>query len=96
MRVRSIVLENAEIKPESGRESDFPEGLSIMLSGVCVNMSKAVCSSTMAHHIMSNNGPRFEYSHEFTDLQIGQTMNVLNDKDDQFHIRTNYCRTQKK
>ena len=95
MHIQMIALESAETELESGQESDFPEGLSRMLSGMCANLSKAVCSSPIAHLIMSNNGSRFEYSHTFNDLLVGQAIVVLNDKEDLCCIRANYSQAKK-
>ena len=55
-------------------------------------MSKAVCSSPLAHPIVSNDGSRFEFSHGFTDLRVSQAIDVLCDKEDKFLIRTNYSK----
>ena len=73
---RSSDLEAAdEEKSESQNDTSssdqaFTEGLSRILSGINANMSKAVCSSPLAHLIVSNDGPRSEFSHEFTHLLV--------------------------
>ena len=68
MRMKIIALENAEaenttigdeINDESKDKETWTEDLSRILSGICANFSKAVCISTMAHLIGSNNGSRF-------------------------------------
>ena len=89
MRMRSIALENTEaenttigdeMNDESKDKETWTEGLSRMLSGMCANLSKAVCSSTMAHLIVSNNGSRFQFSHGFPNLLVSQAMDVLDGK----------------
>ena len=51
-------------------DSDFSEGLSRMLIGMCASISKTVCSTTMAHLIVRNEGSRFQFLHEFTHLFV--------------------------
>ena len=53
-------------------ESDFVEGLWRMLGGMHVATSWYVVSSTMAHLLICQNGTRFQFSHDFTDLLVGQ------------------------
>ena len=36
------------------RDSDFSEGSLRILSGICANISKAICSTTMLYLIVSN------------------------------------------
>ena len=67
-----------------------------MLSGICANLSKAVCGSTLAHLIIDNDSSRFQYSHGFTNLLVSQTLDVQEGKKGQFLIRTNYSKVQKK
>jgi len=101
-RIQRIALENAalEDEPEDNDTEisgpDFLEGLSRMLSGMCANMSKAVCSSPMAHHIVNNNGSHFEYSHSFTNLLFRQTIIDLEGGEGQFRIRKNYSTIEQK
>ena len=59
-RMQNIALESAETESESEQESDLSEGLSRILSSMCVNLSKAMCSSPSEHLVMSNSGSRFE------------------------------------
>ena len=103
MRMRTIALENAtnnndnplSVEDTLGAGPDFTEGLSRMLSGMCACMSKAVCSSPMAHLIVSNDGSRFQYSHGHTHLLATQAMDVLEGKDADFRVRTNYSQSRK-
>ena len=62
------VLEAVSADPQSN--TNFSEGLSRFLSGMSANMSKAVCSTTLAHLIVRNNGLRFQLSHECTSLLL--------------------------
>lgn len=98
-RMKAIALENATTGSEADvveiSGPDFSEGLSRILSGICANMSKAVCSSTMAHLIVSNDGSRFEYSHGFSNLLVSQTIDVLNGKEGRFRVRNNFSKTKK-
>ena len=66
-----------------------------MLSGMCANLSKAVCSSTMGHLIVSNDGSRFQFPHNFTHLLVSQAIDVLDGKDGEFCIGTNYSNALK-
>ena len=43
----------------------------------------------MGHLIMSNDGSRFQYSHDTTNLLVSQTMDVLNGKAVRFTMRRN-------
>lgn len=88
--------EPAETNEDDTRQADFSEGLSRILSGMCANLSKAVCSSVMGHLTVSNNGSRFQYSHEFTNFLVGQMLDVLDGLPGHFRIRTNYSKKEKK
>ena len=103
--MKSIALENAAREGEStsvqevmgtGVVPDFSEGLSRFLSGMCANISRDICSSTMAHLIVSNDGSRFEFSHDFVNFLVSQMRDVLNGKDAQFRIRSNYSKKEKR
>ena len=77
------------------RGHDFSEGLSRILSSMCVNMSKAVYRVTMAHLIVSNEGSRFQFSHKLMYLLVSQMHDKLDDKEVNCCIRTNYSMLQK-
>jgi hypothetical protein len=62
-------------------ELSFGEGLSRVLSGLNAATTRNVISATMAHLIPCNNGLRFVYSHEFSDLLVGQMEATLEGKD---------------
>ncbi len=58
--------------PQAQIEPSFGEGLSRLLSGLNAATTRNVISATMAHLIPCNNGLRFLYSHDFSDLLVGQ------------------------
>jgi hypothetical protein len=62
-------------------EPSFGEGLSRALSGLNAATTRNVISATMAHLIPCNNGLPFVYSHEFSDLLVGQMEATLEGKD---------------
>ena len=101
MHMRSITLENAEaenitigdeMNDESKDKETWTEGLSRILSGICANFSKAVCSSTMAHLITSNDGTRFQFSHGFSNFLVSQAIDVLGGKSTAVCMRHNYSK----
>ena len=59
------------------------------------NLSKAVCSSTLGHLIVSSNGSRFQYSHDFANLLVSQAIDVLGGKEGNFRICTNCSKSAK-
>ena len=80
---------------EEQKELDFTEGLSRILSGINACLAKAVCSSTMAHYLVSNNGSRFQYSHRFANLLVSQAIDVMCGKSGQFRLVTSWDKTRK-
>ena len=96
LRMKQIAIENAARENRSLEEPgpDFGEGLSMLLSGMNANMQKAICSSTMAHLLILNkDGQRFEYSHEFSNILVGQMEDILEGKEGCFRIRSNFSKT---
>ena len=69
-------------------EPSFGEGLSRVLSGLNAATTRNVISSTMAHLISCNNGSRFVFSHDFSDLLVGQMEATLEGQDINVRIRT--------
>ncbi len=61
-------------------EPSFREGLSRLLLGLNAATIRNVISATMAHLIPCNNGSRFVYSHDFSDLLVGQMEATLEGK----------------
>jgi hypothetical protein len=70
-------------------EPCFGEGLRRVLSGLNAATTRNVICSTMAHLISCNNGSHFVFSHEFSDLLVGQMDAVLQGQDINVHIRKN-------
>jgi hypothetical protein len=62
-------------------ELSFGEGLSRVLSGLNKATTRNVISATMAHLIPCNGGSRFEFSHTFSDLLVGQMEATLESQD---------------
>jgi hypothetical protein len=56
--------------------------------GLNAATTRNVISSTMAHLISRNNGSRFVFSHEFSDLLVGQMEATLEGQDIHERIRT--------
>jgi hypothetical protein len=57
---------------QARKEPSFGEGLSGVLSGLNATTTRNVISATMVHLIPCNNGSQFLYSHDFSDLLVGQ------------------------
>jgi hypothetical protein len=69
------------------KESSFGEELSRVLSGLNAATTRNVISATMAHLIPCNNGSL--YSHDFSDLLVGQMEATLEGQDINVRIRSN-------
>jgi hypothetical protein len=67
-------------------ESSFCEGLCRVLSGLNAATTRNVISATMAHLIPSNEGSCFIFSHDFSDLLVGQMEATLEDQDVNVHM----------
>eukprot|EP00986_Skeletonema_menzelii_P019921 scaffold29575_cov320-Skeletonema_menzelii.AAC.1 len=96
LRMRRIAEMNAAQENREVEEQvpDFGEGLSRILSCMNANMTKAICSSTMAHLLILNkDGQRFEYSHDFSNILVSQMEDVLEGGEGSFRIRTNFSKT---
>jgi hypothetical protein len=74
---------------QEGGDPSFGEGLSRILSGLHAATTRNVISATMAHLIPCNGGSRFVFSHEFSDLLVGQMEVTLEGQDINVHIRLN-------
>ena len=70
-------------------EPDFAEGLCRMLGGMYAATSRYVVSSTMAHLLGCQNGTRFKFSHNFSDLLVTQLEAVLEGNPIDFRLRVN-------
>jgi hypothetical protein len=69
-------------------EPSFCEGLCRVLSGLNAATTRNVISATMAHLIPSNGGSRFVFSHDFSELLVGQLEATLEGQDVNVCIRT--------
>lgn len=67
-----------------------------MFCGICANLLKTVCSSTMGHLIVRNDESKFYYSHKFIPLFISQATDDLDGKDTDCHIRRNISKANGK
>ncbi len=76
-------------------ESDLVEGRCRMLSGMHAATSRYVVSSTMAHLLICQNGTRFKFSHDFSDLLVGQLEAALHGEEVDFRIRVNRHKKEK-
>jgi hypothetical protein len=70
-------------------EPSFHEGLCRLLSGLNAATTRDLISATMAHLIPSNGGSSFVFSHDFSDLLVGQMEATLEGQDINVRIRTN-------
>jgi hypothetical protein len=80
--------QSMEFMPQERKEPSFVEGLSRVLSGLNAATTRNVISATMAHLIPCNNGSRFVYSHEFSDLLVSQMEATLECQDITVRIRS--------
>ena len=67
----------------------FGEGLSRLLSGLNAATTRNFISTTMAHLIPCNSGLRFVFSHEFSDLIVGQMEASLEGQETTVRIQSN-------
>ena len=89
---RLLRIQNAANSGKRDRgddENDFVEGLCRMLGGMNAATSRYIVSSTMAHLLVCQGGTRFQFSHGFTDLLVGQLEAALEGKPVDFRLRTN-------
>jgi hypothetical protein len=68
-------------------EPSFCEGLCRLLSGLNAATTRNIISALMAHLIPSNGGSRFVFSHNFSDLLVGQMEATLEGQDVNVRIR---------
>ena len=76
-------------RDRSDEENDFVEGLCRMLGGMNAATSRYIVSSTMAHLLICQGGTRFQFSHDCTDLLVGQLEAALEGKPVDFRLRVN-------
>ena len=75
--------------PVARIEPSFGEGLSRVLSGMNAATTRNVISATMAHLKPCNDGSRFVFSHDFSDLLVGQMEATLEGEITNVRIRSN-------
>ena len=66
-----------------------------MLGGMYAATSHYVVSATMAHLLICQDGTRFKFSHNFSDLLVGQMEASLEGKPVDFHLRVNRHKKEK-
>ena len=77
------------LRDKSDEDDSFVEGLCRVLGGLNAATSRYVVSSTMAHLLMSQDGTRFKFSHDVSDLLVGQIEACLEGDVVDFRIRIN-------
>jgi len=89
-RIKRLMDNTPIINEPNGSTSEpsFGEGLCRVLSGLNASTTREKISSTMAHLISCNNGSRFVYSHEFSNLLVTQMEATLEKQDTFVRIRT--------
>ena len=70
-------------------KNDFVEGLCRMLGEMNAATSRYIVSSTMAHLLVCQGETRFQFSHGFTDLLVGQLEAALEGKLVYFRLHMN-------
>jgi hypothetical protein len=69
-------------------QHSFCEDLCKVLSGLNAATTRNVISATMAHLIPSNGDSHFVFSHNFSELLVGQMEATLEGQDVNVHVRT--------
>ena len=93
LRIEEEILEGKR-KPEDVQDG-FVEGLCRMLGGMNAATSRNVISSTMAHLLVCNNGSRFQFSHDFGNLLVGQLEATLEGRPTDVRVRTNVLKGER-
>ena len=75
---QKLVSQGLQYAPSTDDDTCFREGLCRFLIGMSVHLSQDVVSAPMAHLLLSQHGSRFNFSHDFQDLLLGQMLNKLN------------------
>ena len=75
---QKLVSQGLQYAPSTDDDTCFREGLCRFLIGMSVHLSQDVVSAPMAHLLLSQRGSRFNFSHDFQDLLLGQMLNKLN------------------
>ena len=83
-RIIQLQRENEENIEDSAPE--FIEGLSRILIGIRTHISSYVIGTPLAYHLLTK-GSRFEFSHDFASLLLGQLEDFTSDMELSFKIR---------
>ena len=83
------------IRDPATHDDTFVEGLCRLLSGMNAATSRDVISAPMGHLLVSNKGTRFQFSHDFSHLLVGQLEATLEGKPVDYRIRVNTFREKK-
>lgn len=87
LRIEDEIMRGERNKDD--RQDGFVEGLCRMLSAMNAAQSRDKISVCMQHRLVLNNGNRFQYSHGFGQLLIGQLESRLEGEDIKVRIRYN-------
>ena len=87
LRIESEILDGTRTEDEV--QDGFVEGLCRMLSGMNAATSRNVISATMQHLLVSNGGSRFNFSHGFGNLLLGQLEATLEGRPIDIRLRAN-------
>ena len=79
----------AKIHLANNPENAFAEGLCRMLGGMNAATSCYVVSATIGHLLICQKGTRFMFSHDFSDLLVGQLEAAVEGSPVDFHVRVN-------
>ena len=81
----------------NGKVQDgFVEGLCRTLSGMNAAISRNIISATLQHLLVSNGGSRFNFSHGFGNLLVGQLEATLEGWAIDVRVRTNIYKGEKR
>jgi len=94
LRIEGEVLDGTRTNDEV--QDGFVEGLCRTLSGMNAATSRNVISATLQHLLVSNGGSRFNFSHGFGNLLVGQLEATLEGWAIDVRVRTNIYKGDKK
>lgn len=80
------VANGEEAQNEKDRAS-YIKGLSLFLSALQATLSRFVCSSTLAHYIMLNDGERFFTTSDHSEMSVVQMIDVLEGRPTTLRVR---------
>ena len=83
---RRLAAQKEKEENEEDSAPEFIEGLSRVLIGIRAHISSYVIGAPLAYHLLTK-GTRFEFSHEFSSILLGQLEDYTMDKELGFKIR---------